>query len=301
MDPSEPEVRFTETIRRSDRVRIGLIAGAVLVAVCSVAVALAASPSPSPSGASPDASAVTAPTPTTGSPSPTDASPNGPAGTAAPTPNSATQQPGDGTHKMPSMGGLRFGFGGAPFEGHRGGSVFGPITVTAVNGSSVSLKTADGWTRTITVGDSTTVTRGGAPAKVSDIKVGDTVRLDQDRASDGTYTVSGIDVILPTVAGQVTAKTSDTITITLPGGTTSTVHVGGSTAYTVAGKTDASLSDVTVGSWIVASGTQRSDGSLDATSVHAGAGGGMFRGPGGWPFGPNAKPNASPGATTSPG
>jgi hypothetical protein len=280
MDPSEPEVRFTETIRRSDRVRIGLVAGAVLVAVCSVAVALAASPSPSasPAGASPNAT-----------------------GTPAPTPSSGTQKSTDGTHRMPSMGGFRFGFGGMPVAGRGGGSVFGPITVTAVNGSSVSLKTADGWTRTITVGDSTTVTRGGAPAKVGDIKVGDTVRLDQDRASDGTYTVTGIDVILPSVAGQVTAKTSDTITVTLPGGTTSTVHVGGSTAYTVAGKTDASLSDVTVGSWIVASGTQRSDGSLDATSVHAGVGGGMFRGPGGWPFGPNGKPNASPGATTSPG
>jgi hypothetical protein len=302
MDPSEPEVRFSETIRRSDRVRIGLIAGAVLVAVCSVAVAFAASPSPSPSGASPDASAGTAPTPTTGSPSPTDASPNTTI-LPAPTPNTSTQKPSDGTPKLPSIGGFRFGFGfgGGPFGGRGGGSAFGPITVSAVNGANVSLKTADGWTRTITVGDSTTVTRGGAPAKVSDIKVGDTVRLDQDRASDGTYTVTAIDVILPTVAGQVTAKTSDTITITLPGGTTSTVHVSGSTAYTVAGKTDAALSDVTVGSWIVASGTQRSDGSLDATSVHAGVGG-MFRGPGpGWKFGPNAKPNASPGATTNPG
>ena len=190
MDPSEPEVRFTETIRRSDRVRIGLIAGAVLVAVCSVAVAFAASPSPSPSGASPDASAVAVPTPTTGSPSPTDASPNAPAATTAPTPSSGTHKSTDGTH------GFRFGFGGLPFAGRGGGSVFGPITVTAVNGSNVSLKTADGWTRTITVGDSTTVTRGGAPAKVGDIKVGDTVRLDQDRASDGTYTVTRIDVIL---------------------------------------------------------------------------------------------------------
>ena len=105
------------------------------------------------------------------------------------------------------------------------------------------------------------------------------------------------------MAGQVTAKTGDTITITLPGGTTSTVHVSGSTVYTVAGKTDAGLADVTVGSWIIASGTQRSDGSLDATSVHAGIGGGMFHGPGpDWKFGPNGpKPNASPGATTSPG
>jgi Domain of unknown function (DUF5666) len=294
MDPSEPEVRFTETIRRSDRVRIGLIAGAVLVAVCSVAVALAASPSPSASDASPSASGAPVATPTA-----TDEP-----GTATQPPSNGAQ-PSPGTKKLPSMrGAFGFGFGGfggGRFEGRGGGSVFGPITVSAVNGSSVSLKTADGWTRTITVGDSTTVTRGGAPAKVSDIKVGDTVRLDQDRASDGTYTVTGIDVILPTVAGQVTAKTSDTITITLPGGTTSTVHVDGSTAYTVAGKTNASLSDVTVGSWIVASGAQRSDGSLDATSVHAGVGGGMFRGPEGWPFGPNAKPNASPGATTSPG
>ena len=47
----------------------------------------------------------------------------------------------------------------------------------------------------------------------------------QDRASDGTYTVTAIIVVLPSVAGQVSAIDGDTITITQPGGTEATIHV----------------------------------------------------------------------------
>jgi hypothetical protein len=186
--------------------------------------------------------------------------------------------------------------------------VFGPITITAISGSSVSLATADGWTRTITVTDSTTVTKGGATAKLSDLKVGDQVRLGQTRADDGTYTVTSINVILPAVGGEVTAKTSDTITITRRDGTTSTIHVGSGTTYRVGGVDNATLSDIKVGDRIVAQGTERADGSLDALSVFSGFGrkdfpGGHEPGDPNWPGGqkPDASPNASPGATTTPG
>ena len=181
--------------------------------------------------------------------------------------------------------------------------MFGPITITAIDGSSVSLKTADGWTRTIAVGDSVKVTRGGAAATPADLKVGDTVRLGQTKANDGTFTVNSIDVILPAVAGEVTAKTSDTITITLRGGTTSTIHVGSGTTYRIAGVDSASLSDVKVGDQIVAQGTERADGSLDALSVSGFTPGAFPDGHGrGWPSWPGGpKPNASPGASTTPG
>jgi Domain of unknown function (DUF5666) len=275
MDPSQPEVGFKETLNRTDRLRIGAAVGILLVVVFGVAVTMAASPAPAAdpgSSASPGSKA-----PGSGGPR---GFPFGPQGFA--------------------FGRGGFGPGGFP---RGGGGVVGPITVTAVDGSSVSLKTADGWTRTITLSDSTKISKGGAAITASDLAVGDTVRLDQTRKDDGTYTVAAIVVELPRVAGTVTARDADSITIKGFDGTVSTIHVGAKTSYRVAGKTDAALADVAIGAVVVAEGTKRTDGSLDALTVGSGPARGTFPGPGqGKPFGPrDGGPKASPGASTTPG
>ena len=173
------------------------------------------------------------------------------------------------------------------------------ITITAISGSNVALKTDDGWTRTVTVTDATTITKGGAKIAVGDLAVGDKVHLGQQRAADGTYTVTAIVVVLPTVVGQISAIDGSTITVTQPGGTTATIHVDGDTTYRVDGSTG-SLSDLKVGSFVVAEGTQRTDGSLDAAAIRAGEI--RFRGPG-FPGGhdggkgPKASPAPSSGAS----
>ena len=270
------------------------------------------------------------------------------------------------------MGGLGRGMGGLGDGGSgfgRGGG--GQITVTAINGNDLALKTTDGWTRTITVTSATTITEAGQTVAVSDLDVGDTIRFSQTANSDGTYTIDAIVVIVPTVSGtvtevgsgsfkltardgttwtittnastayklgfsdtapagstsdlkvgsivvvqgtsaandamtavtvriqlpraggQVTAKTADTITVTRRDGTTSVIHVSSSTTYQVVDKTSATLADITVGMTVMAEGTQRTDGSIDATTVV----GGMVRGGHGW-FGPDAAPGASPSGTT---
>jgi hypothetical protein len=77
----------------------------------------------------------------------------------------------------------------------------------------------------------------------------------------------------------VTAKSSSTITIEQRDGSSLTIHVDGDTDYTVAGDEDATLADVTVEMWLVASGEERSDGSFDAATVRAAAEGqGLGRG-----------------------
>jgi hypothetical protein len=188
---------------------------------------------------------------------------------------------------------------------------FAAIKVTAVDGSNVSLATEDGWKRTITVGDGTTVTRAGQTIGVGDLKVGDEVRIGEQRETDGSYTVTRVDVVLPTVAGEVTAKDATSITIKRFDGTTETIHVGSSTTYVTRGNGAASLSDVAVGSAVVAQGTARSDGSLDAERVLVGQPGGIENGIGrGWRFGPGmggpgrpkaGDPNApSPSGTPDP-
>lgn len=163
----------------------------------------------------------------------------------------------------------------APFDnGLRGWKVgdggFRNITISAIDGSSLSLKTDDGWTRTITVGSSTTITRGGATIAVGDLAVGDQIRFAQEKASDGTFTVTAIRVVLPALAGEVTAISGSTITVTGKDGTTATINVDGETTYEVNGTAGKALSDITVGSFVIAEGALRADGSLDADAVQSG-------------------------------
>ncbi|MCU0506204.1 MAG: DUF5666 domain-containing protein, partial [Chloroflexi bacterium] len=93
---------------------------------------------------------------------------------------------------------------------------------------------------------------------------------------------------------------------------TVTVSVTSATTYEVAGKTNASLADVTAGMMVMATGTKNADGSLTATTVRAftpgqggpgmdGRGGGRHHG-GQWD-GQSGGQNAptQPNATTPPG
>jgi hypothetical protein len=273
--PTEPnEVAFHEKVEtpigRTRGARVGIVAGAAFLFVVGAVAAMGASPAPS-TGAAPAASAA----------------------------------PGSSTAPGTKPDGNRRGFG-AFGPGGFGPGAFGrlgarDITITAISGSDLSLKTDDGWTRTISVTSRTTITKGGTTIAVGDLAVGDQIVFGQDRATDGTYTITAIKVVLPTTGGEVTAINGNTITVTQPGGTTATIHVDGDTKYQVNGAAGA-LSDIKVGSFIVAEGTQRTDGSLDAAAIHAGDRG--LKGPG-FPGGrhlpagqdPNASP--SPSSTTS--
>jgi hypothetical protein len=201
----------------------------------------------------------------------------------------------------PGMGDLDSDGAGLRGPGMHG---FGQISISSISGSNLSLKTVDGWTRTITATSSTKITKGGATIAASDLEVGDEIRFSQTRNSDGTYTIDAIAVVLPRVGGEVTAKTTTSITVTQRDGTSATIEVGSSTTYQVAGATSASLSDITVGMWLVAEGSKSSDGTLTATRVFAAAAGQLGGGHGrmhGW--GQNGAPviptpNASPSGST---
>ena len=293
--PPEPGAAFHERVTpgrgRSTATRVGVITGSALLVLVGVAAAMGASPAPSSDptsavGADPSASA-SAPAPAA-SAKPNSADPNGT------TPRHAGR-----------MGGPMFGFrGGLPgIDG-----AFRDITITAIDGSKLSLKTEDGWTRTITVTDSTTISKGGATIGLGDLAVGDSIRFRQHKASDGSYTVTAIVVVLPTVAGEITKIDGNTITVTQPGGTTATIHVDSATTYRLAGGSGGagSLADLKVGMVIAAEGTQRSDGSLDAAAVMGGIEKGDVRGPRfgakpGLPNGVGPDHDATPSAAPSSG
>jgi hypothetical protein len=282
---------------RSSVRRVGILGGSAILLLVGVLAAMAASAAPSTTvgaDASTSPDATVAPEATV-APDATVAP-----GSSAPDGHDHGPLPAFGLPLGPGSGsapGFGFGFGG-----------FGPggITITSIDAPNISLKTDDGWTRTIAVTADTKITKAGETITVKDLAVGDHVRIAQDRASDGTYTVTAIIVVLPSVAGQVTAIDGDTISITQPGGTKATIHVSDSTTYQVDGKAG-KLSDIKVDAFIVAEGTQRSDGSLDAAAVRAGFGGkivpnGPSFGKPGFPGGRRGTegPKHSPAPSTTP-
>jgi hypothetical protein len=172
-------------------------------------------------------------------------------------------------------------FGGPGGPGGPGfGHGMGGITVTAISGNSISLATADGWTRTITVDDGTSYSKSGAAIALGDLKAGDMIGFRETKETDGTFTIDSIVVVLPHLGGEVTAIDGWTITVTDRDGTTQTIKVSGDTTYTVNGN-GAALADVKVGMFLEAEGTLNDDGSLATTNVHAGERGFGGRGPGG--------------------
>ena len=258
-------------------IRVAIVAGVGIVLALSAAITLAASPAPQGAGSGPAT----------------------PAGSAAPGQRGPASGFGGFGHGFGGAGRIGSAFGGGIGPALGGGAfggfgAFGGVTVASIDGSSLSLKTADGWTRTITISTTTKITRGGQTIALSGLKVGDTIGFRETKAANGSFTIDAINVILPRVFGQVTATSADTITIKQFDGTTATIHVGSATTFRIAGVAKASITSLKVGMTISAEGTKGSDGSLTAISVA----GGQIRMPlpGGGHKLPGAAPSGAPGA-----
>ena len=141
--------------------------------------------------------------------------------------------------------------------------------VTAVDASSITVKGKGGVTRVITVNDATVYQLGKAPGSKADVKVGIHVNA-QGTTSGDTFTAITVRVSLPAVAGEVSAKTADSITIKRRDGSTTVIHVTDKTTFEIRGKDNASLVDIAVGDRLAAEGPLRADGSMDAAAVESG-------------------------------
>jgi hypothetical protein len=247
-----PVQPVTSTARGSRRV----IAAAVLagaIGVSAVAVGLASSGTP-PSPAAP--AVANARGVLLGADTGTWTAPNG---ATAPGPNA----PG-----VTGAGPGGFGPGGMGRGGPMGGpGGFGAITITAINGSQLTLTTADGWTRNID--DSTaTITKAGQTVQAAALALNDSITFDQTRQSDGTYKITAIQVLLPQVSGTVKSVVGDTVTLTQRDGTDKAFQVvTGSTTYKLAGAASTSAA-LTVGAQVDAQGTTAADGTFTATLVN---------------------------------
>ena len=164
--------------------------------------------------------------------------------------------------------------------------------VTAVDATSITVKGKAGVTRIITVNDATVYQLGKTPGSKADVKVGTHVNA-QGTTSGDTFTAITVRVSLPSVAGEVSSKTADSITIKRPDGSTTVIHVTDKTTFEVRGKDPATLADIAVGDRVGAEGLLRADGSMDAAAVESG--------PKKAPKAPKApKSSAAPGTSTEP-
>lgn len=158
--------------------------------------------------------------------------------------------------------------------------------VSAVSASSLTVTSPTGTTTTYTLTPTTVVTKDRQSASLSDLVVGDHVRVRVSPTS--ATTAAAVNIETPHVLGQVVAVSGNVITLSNPDGLQTTVDVTGATTYMKNGAS-AALSDVSVGSFIAASGTVASDHTtFDATAVVIGMparpmGGGFGGGPAGPP------------------
>jgi hypothetical protein len=163
--------------------------------------------------------------------------------------------------------GRGFGFGGGMGRGGRlGGGMFAAISITAIDGTKLALKTADGWTRTIDAAGAT-VTKSGQTVDLSTLKVNDSIVFDQARQADGTFKITAISVVLPRAQGTVKSVSDSSVTLTQRDGTEKVIGLTGSTTYQLAGATSTKAA-LTVGAQVDAEGTTATDGTFTATLVN---------------------------------
>lgn len=197
----------------------------------------------------------------------------------------ATAATGTTTSTSPSATGSRAGAGPRPgFAPPAGGPGFaapnggprGGWTVSAVQGSTITAKRADGTALTITTNGGTTfqVARPGQPpasGALTDVGVGEHITVVGTLTGPGAVTAEAVDVQPARTSGRVTAVSGSDITVSGPSGAAQHVHVGSNTVY----RLDTSgglprpgqLSDVQVGGSVAAEGTVGSDGSVQAQLV----------------------------------
>jgi hypothetical protein len=158
--------------------------------------------------------------------------------------------------------------------------------VSAISASSITVRTPGG-TKTVGLNDSTTFYDGKDKATRAAVSVGDLVhiRLADPRAD---APVAATVVVLPAhLAGWVTAKDGDVLTITDHDGFTRTIRTSSATKVTKDGA-DSTLAAVTVGSFVRAMGDVADDGTtlnaervvLGEPKMGAGGPGQRGRGPG---------------------
>jgi len=176
--------------------------------------------------------------------------------TPSATSNSTQQSPLNGPRNGPG----RRGGGDAALSGVSG-------TLSAINGSTLTLKQGDVIVIQATVNANTVYTKAGKTISLSDLKVGQLLSVRETKASDGTVSISAVEVQLNHAGGTISALDSSSLTLTKPDNSTIKVNLDSSTSYLDLGKT-ITLADLKAGVRVEADGVLNSDGSLSAEVIN---------------------------------
>lgn len=139
--------------------------------------------------------------------------------------------------------------------------------VTGVSGSSITVSDFGGASHTVRVDSNTKYDRAGKSASLSDITKGSRIAAEGNTNGDGSLQALRVEIMLPKIAGQVTAINGSSYTVSRFAGpfqtgtpATVTVVTSSSTTFATRGDTSANASAVKVGSFIIAEGTLSADG-----------------------------------------
>jgi|GEM_PF-1577443 len=138
-------------------------------------------------------------------------------------------------------------------------------TLSAVDGSNLTVTNKDGATTKVVVNTQTTYERLGQTAALADLKTGATIRVEGTLGTDNVITALKVNINVPGLGGSVTKVDGATLTVTDRGGT-KTIITDASTRFLKAGQA-ATIADITAGSKIRANGVLNADGSLKAEQV----------------------------------
>jgi hypothetical protein len=196
--------------------------------------------------------------PTTTAPSQT-ASPS--TGTSTP---QATPSTGTGTTNGKPFG--RGGRGGddGP-EGARGGGLSG--TISAVSGNTITLKRGDVVVIQATVNASTVYTKAGKTITLADLVAGDVANVRTTTATDGTISITQVEVVLDRTSGTISAIDATSMTLTKRDNSTIKVSLGSSVSVQDLGKA-ANLSDLKAGVSVEVAGKLNTDGTFSAQVIN---------------------------------
>ncbi len=143
-------------------------------------------------------------------------------------------------------------------------------TVTAVSDTQLTVRNRRGETKTFLRTDKTQVFRGKDRATWSEIEVNSHVAV-RFAERDGKLSALRVTLARPHVAGKVTSRNDNVITITSRGGKEIRISVNGKTKYFEAqGKGQrkpGSLSDIHAGERLIAVGSWDQSGAFDASAI----------------------------------
>jgi len=144
-------------------------------------------------------------------------------------------------------------------------------TITALNGTSMTLKTFDGGTATVTLSDKTRYLRDGQEAKLSDFKVGEPVVVRAEPAGGNTWTALGVMTRSDAgnrmreglgkrfIAGEIKSIAGTKLTILRIDGETQTIEVDENTSFRKQGES-VTLADLKPGDHVFGRGEIKEGG-----------------------------------------